>query len=105
MESLTIRPILGLKTDVPQNDPTLFQGEACHCVEMENIDLDRIRNASSKSTGISQYSASANAQHTKCLGLMELKGTSVDHLFWDNGKFYYLASDRTFTAIDAAAPV
>ena len=106
MEEFTIRPILGLRTDVAQNDPSLFEGPTCHCVSMQNVDLDRIRNASSKATGRTQYSATANAQHTKCLGLFELKGSSAtDHLFWDNGKFYYLASDRTFTAVDAAVAV
>ena len=105
MQSLTIRPILGLKTDVPQNDPSLFNGEACHCVEMENVDLDRIRNSSTKATGKTQYSSSANAQKTRCTGLMELRGSSVDHLMWDNGKFYYVAGDRSFTNVDAAVAV
>lgn len=101
----TIRPTLGLKTDVPGNDPTLFKGDACHCVEMQNVDLNRYRNASTKATGRTQYSAAANAQATKCLGLMELRGSAVDHLFWDNGKFYYLNSSREWTNVDAATPV
>jgi hypothetical protein len=106
LQSLTIRPILGLKTDVPQNDPSLFNGEACHCVDMQNVDLNRIRNASSKSTGITAYNISATAQHTKCQGLFELKsGSTVDHLYWDNGKFYYVASDRSFTNVDASSPI
>jgi hypothetical protein len=106
LESITIRPILGLKTNVPQNDPTLFNGEACHCVDMANVDMIRVKNASNKSTGRSAYSSGATAQHTKCLGLFELKGSSgTDHLYWDNGKFYYVASDRSMTNVDAAAPV
>ncbi len=106
MEEYTIRPILGLKTNVPQNDPTLFEGDACHCVESQNVDFTRKKRAATKATGKAQHSASANAQATKCLGLFELDGSAAtDHLFWDNGKFYYLASDRTFTNVDASTPV
>ena len=106
METFSLRPILGLKTNVPQNDPTLFNGEACHCVDMQNVDMNRIKNAANKSYGKVAYSATANATATKCLGLFEIKGsTATDHLYWDNGKVYYLASNRTFTNIDAATPV
>lgn len=62
MESFIIKPVLGLKTNVPQNDPTLFQMiddnvAAVHAVGGENFDLRRTRNASTKSFGKLQWSA------------------------------------------------
>ena len=106
MQSVIIQPILGLKTNVPQNDLTLFNGSAVHCVDMANVDFNRIRNSANKTTGLSTYTASQNAQKTRCLGLFELVGSAAtDHLVWDNGKFYYIAADRSQTNVDAAAPV
>lgn len=105
MQSLVIQPILGLKTDVPQNDGSLFNGSACHCVDMMNVDFKRIRNSANKSTGVSQYTTSQNSQKTRCLGLFELDTTDNDHVIFDNGKFYYLASDLSQTNVDAVAPV
>lgn len=106
MESFAIQPILGLKTDVPQNDPSLMNGTACHCVDMLNVDLNRIRRSANKTTGVTKYTVSANAQHTRVVGLFELLGSGgTDHIVFDNGKFYYVASDRSQTNVDAAAPV
>jgi hypothetical protein len=106
MESIIIQPILGLKTNVPQNDPSLFVGNSSYCVDMVNVDFNRVRNASNKTTGLSTYTTGQNSQKTRCLGLFELKGSSaLDHLVWDNGKFYFLASDRTQTNVDAISPV
>jgi hypothetical protein len=106
LESIIIQPVLGLKTDVPQNDPSLFKGTACHCVDMANVDFNRIRNSANKTTGVTQYTSSANAQATRCLGLFELRGSSeTDHLIFDNGKVFYMSSSRLQTAIDASAPV
>ena len=106
MESFRIKPILGLKTNVPQNDASLFVGEACHCVDAQNVDSVRIKNAANKSTGCAAYSSDVTSQHTKCTGLFELRGSGgTDHLFWDNGKFYALAADRSWTNVDAAVAV
>ena len=106
MQSVIIQPILGLKTNVPQNDATLFNGNASHCVDMLNVDFKRTRNSANKTTGASVYTASQNAQKTRCLGLFELIGSSAnDHLIWDNGKFYYIASDRSQTNVDASSAV
>ena len=94
MEEFTIIPILGRKSSVPQNDPSLFQfikeGVALtYDVGGVNFDLARKKNACSKAYGYSEWSNSANAQATKCLGLFELwDGTNRDHIFFDNGKCY-----------------
>jgi len=62
MESFTIKPVLGLKTNVPQNDPSLFQmiGQstaAVYAVGGENFDLRRKRNACTKALGNLVWSA------------------------------------------------
>jgi hypothetical protein len=62
MESFIIKPILGLKTNVPQNDPSLFQmvgnsTAVVHAVGGENFDLRRNRNACTKSYGKLVWSA------------------------------------------------
>jgi hypothetical protein len=62
MESFIIKPVLGLKTNVPQNDPSLFQGlsqgiAAVHAVGGENFDQRRSRNACTKSQGKLVWSA------------------------------------------------
>jgi hypothetical protein len=105
MESITINPILGLRTDVPHNDSTLFVGAASHCVDMANVDFNRIRNSANKTTGVTQYTISANSQATRVLGLFELLGSSAtDHIVFDNGKVFYVASNRAQTEIAAATP-
>ena len=76
MESFIIKPILGLKTSVAPNDPSLFQqvGQniyATHCVEGRNVDYTRTRNACAKSKGKSAWSNSAAAD-LECLGIFEL---------------------------------
>jgi hypothetical protein len=94
MGELTIIPVLGRKVDVPQDDPTLFKPVmdgvfATHDVGGLNFDLRRLRNACTKSYGYAEWSNSATAQATKCLGLFELyDGTNRDYCFFDNGKFY-----------------
>jgi len=95
METFKIIPILGLKTSVPQNDPSLFQsiGERValtHDVGGVNLDYKRKFNACTKSWGYKQWSTSATAQATKCMGLFELyDGVNRDHIYFDNGKAYY----------------
>lgn len=94
----TIYPVLGRKTSVPADSPTLFQqvGEnaaATHDAGGINFDLRRKRNACSKSFGYTQWSNSANTQATKCLGLFELyDGSDRNYIYFDNGKFYYYDS-------------
>jgi len=105
MDSFKVLPILGLKTDVPQDDLTLFQGNACHCVEMANVDMGRQRMASTKSFGVDQYSTPVIASYGVCQGLFEIIGsTQTDNIFFDHGKFYYLDT-LALTNVDAAAPV
>jgi len=89
-----IIPILGRKTDVPADDPSLFRfiGEnvaETHDVGGLNFDLNRKRRACTKSYGYTEWSTSATSQATKCLGLFELyDGSNRDHIFFDNGKCY-----------------
>ena len=96
MQSFRIKPILGLVNNVAHNDPVLFKpfdgGAATHCVDCENIDLKATVNSCTKAPGKTEWSNSANAQATKCLGLFELKGD--DHIFFDNGKMYVYDSSR-----------
>jgi hypothetical protein len=71
-----------------------------------NFDLTRKQNTCSKSFGYAQWSNTANAQKTKCLGLFELyDGSNRNHLFFDNGKFYYYDASLNPINVDAAAPV
>jgi hypothetical protein len=107
-----IIPILGRKTDVPADDISLFveAGDAfmTHDVGGLNFDIGRTRGTCTKSKGSIQWSTSATAQATKCLGLMELyDGTNRDHLIWDNGKFYVYDSaldpqDKTASGVTHA---
>jgi hypothetical protein len=98
LQTFTIMPILGRKTDVPAHSPSLFQFitenvAATHDVGGINFDLNRKRGACTKSRGSMQLSNSANAQATKCLGLYELyNGTSRDHIIFDNGKCFIFDS-------------
>ena len=95
MQSFKIIPILGLKTSVPQNDPSLFQHIAdgvalTHDVGGVNVDYKRKFNACTKSWGYSQWSNSATSEATKCMGLFELyDGANRNHIYFDNGKVYY----------------
>ena len=110
MAEFRIIPILGRKTAVPADDLSLFKmvGEGValtHDTGGLNFDLVRKKNACSKSYGYSQWSNTANAQATKCLGLFELyDGTNRDYCFWDNGKFYVFdggldPGDKTAAAV------
>lgn len=111
MRYFTIKPALGLKNNVAHNDYSLLTRVSdtmalCHCVDMQNIDFQRTRNACAKSAGNLVWSNSANAQHTKCMALFELAGISTtDNLYFDNGKVYYYDGSRDPINIDAATPV
>lgn len=92
-QEFSIIPVLGRKTDVVQNDPTLFRDYggliATHDVGGLNYDLQRKRNACAKANGYALWSKTANAQATKCLGLFELyDGTNREHIMVDNGVIY-----------------
>lgn len=100
MKTFTIKPILGIKSNVPQNDASLFVQQpdntfACYCVDGKNFDLNRRRNASVKSFDYQKWSNTANAQAIMCTGLFELRGSSAtDHVFFDNGYFYVYDTNR-----------
>lgn len=87
-------PILGTKTDVPANDPSMFKavGEniaLTHDAGGQNFDVSRERGTCSKSNGYAQWSNSANATASKCLGLFELyDGTNRNHIYIDAGNVY-----------------
>jgi hypothetical protein len=96
MQEFKIYPILGRKTDVPQDSMTLFnfidqEGRVAltHDTGGVNYDFNRKRHACTKSYGYAQWSNSATDQATKCLGLFELyDGVNRDHILFDNGRFY-----------------
>lgn len=94
LNSFKIIPILGLKTDVPINDPSLFRFSGnnvalTHDTGGQNVSYVRKRNACTKALGYIQGSNSATAQATKCLGLFELvSGSNRDLIYFDNGKCY-----------------
>jgi len=100
MNSFKIIPALGLKTNVPENDPTLFKfinddSALVYCVDGMNVDFASVQNACSKSKGKAAWSNSANGTATKCLGLFEFyDGSNRDHWFADNGQLFRFDSSR-----------
>ena len=98
MKTFRIIPILGHKTDVLPDDPSMFKsvGEGValtHAAGGKNYSFKRQINAVTKSLGQAQKSASANAQATRCMGMFELyDGTNRNHLYMDNGKIYVYSS-------------
>jgi len=77
MQTFTLYPILGLKTDVGEDDPSLFKqfgrGVAAHCVDGLNISFNRKRNATTKSFGYSEWSNTAtDTSPSNCNGIFEL---------------------------------
>ena len=112
LQEFKIIPVLGRKTSVPADSPSMFQysedGKVAltHDAGGLNFDLTRKRNTCSKSFGYSQWSNSANAEATKCLGLFELyDGTNRNHLLFDNGLVYRFDASLDQIEIAAAAPV
>ena len=103
--SFTIIPVLGRKTNVPSNDPSLFKFVAegialTHDTGGLNFDLRRKVNTCTKSYGSVKWSASATSQATKCLGLFELyNGTNRDHIIFDNGVCYVYDSNLAPQAV------
>lgn len=111
MQTLRIKPILGTKVSVPEDDPSLFQwiGEnfaLTHDTGGQNVDYVRKENACAKAYGRYQWSNSAIGSATGCLGLFELDdGTNINQIHFDHGKFYYYDISRDPTNIDAATPI
>lgn len=115
MESFRILPILGLKTNVPENDLSLFKpvGEgiaATYCVDGSNFNMTRNPNATTKSYGKLKWSNTASATATNCLGLFELYD-SGNRTFWlmagDNsskGRIFRFDSSRDPVRISDQAP-
>jgi hypothetical protein len=86
MESFRILPILGLKTNVPENDLSLFKPiaegvAATYCVDGINFSMTRNKNATTKSFGKTAWSNSATATSTYCLGMFELYDAG-QRTFW-----------------------
>lgn len=107
MNTFTIKPLLGLKSAVPHNDPTLFQmvseGTAItHCVDGLNFDLQKKRNAISKSTYMNAWSNTAAASANRCHGIYYLDdGSSTSEwIFTSDG-----TNGRVFRYDSARDPV
>ena len=99
MKSFTIIPILGLKTDVLPDDPSMLQMVAdttalSHAAGGRDFSLKRKRNACTKSFGRKQKSNSAITSASLCHGLFELyDGENRNYFNFDHGKvFKYDAS-------------
>lgn len=116
MDSFRILPILGLKTNVPENDLSLLKpvGEgiaATYCVDGINFSVTRNLNATTKGYGKTKWSNSATADALYCLGLFELYDAG-QRTFWimtgDNsskGRIFRFDSSRDPIRIaDTAGP-
>ena len=116
MQSFRILPILGLKTNVPENDLTLFKpvGEgvaATYCVDGINFSMTRNLNATTKGYGKTAWSNSATADALRCLGMFELYD-GTNRTFWammgDNSSkgriFRYDSSRDPIRIADTAGP-
>jgi hypothetical protein len=92
MESFRILPILGLKTNVPENDLSLFKTvaenvAATYCVDGINFSMTRNMNATTKGYGKIKWSNTASATAQNCLGLFELYDAG-------NRSFWMMAGDN-----------
>ena len=110
METFRIRPVLGMKTDVPADDFSLFKpiGDniaLTHDVGGINFSTSRERNTCSKSYGALNWSSAADSEASRCLGLFNLvDGTSSDYIMMNNGSFYLFGSNLSPTVVaDAGA--
>jgi len=86
MDSFRILPILGLKTNVSENDLSLFKpvGEGIavtYCVDGVNFSMTRNLNATTKGYGKTKWSNSAAETSLYCLGLFELYDAG-QRTFW-----------------------
>ena len=111
MESFFIIPVLGLKSNVSQNDPSLIQSVSdniaiTHCIDSMNVDYQRVRNACSKSLGRIKYNASAIASPSHCQGIFQTKsGATITQFYFDNGRVYYLDGSLVFQQINTSDSV
>jgi len=111
MKTFKIIPILGTKTDVVPDDPSMLQmidqqTAVSHDAGGLNFDLSRRANACSKAYGQAQRSNSANAQKTLCMGLFQLyDGTNRNSLYFDNGLVYKYDGSWDPSEITVATPV
>jgi hypothetical protein len=116
MESFRILPILGLKTNVPENDLSLFKPvaenvAATYCVDGINFSMIRNMNATTKGYGKTKWSNSAAATATNCLGLFEFYDAGQRALWMmcgdgaSKGRIFKFDSSRDPVRIsDKAAP-
>ena len=115
MMSFILKPWMGLKTNVPQNDPSLFQmvGDnvaIAYCVDGLNVDFNRIKNSCSKSEGRAQWSNSAVDSAAKCLGLFYFNNGSNTARYYFDGTasggrvFRYDGSRDPVRLSDVGAP-
>ena len=86
MESFRILPILGLKTNVPENDLSLFKPvgtgiAATYCVDGMNFSMTRNLNATTKSYGKTVWSNEATEDALNLLGMFELYD-GTNRSFW-----------------------
>jgi len=96
MRYVTVKPILGLRNNTPPDGPEMYKaldqhGEilATYIAAGQNIDLARERNAINKAYGYSEWSHSAVADASLCMGLQEIyDGTNRDLIIFDHGKVY-----------------
>lgn len=85
MLSFSLLPVLGLKTNVPPDDPTLLKPvsegvAASHAVDGKNFRVNDERGSTTKAPGKLVWSNSATASTTNCLGMFELNdGTNRTH--------------------------
>ena len=100
MNRLYLRPLLGLKTDVPADDISLFRfltEEVCLTRDTGglNIDYRRKMNACSKAMGYSAWSNSAVGTPARCHGLFELyDGTNRNNLLFEKGRVFYFDGSK-----------
>lgn len=94
MKTFTIIPILGKKTDVLPDDPSMLQMvtqtvAVTHDAGGENYSLKRMKNAVTKSLGATQKSNTAVSSAVRCLGLFELyDGTNRNFFNFEHGKVW-----------------
>lgn len=108
LQTFKIIPILGLKNDVPADDPTMFQTVAemialTHDTGGLNYSLKRQRNVCTKSEGYSAWSNSAPSSPSKCNLLFELDdGVNRDNLLFESGGVFYYDGSQDPTQIQNA---
>lgn len=94
MNKFRLIPILGLKTDVPEDDQSLLKMVAdttalTHDTNGQNVDYERNRNSCSKAFGYAKWSNSAPASPARCHGLFELDDdTNRDNIMFEAGRVF-----------------